>query len=138
LDIDPGFDAKHEFWMVWRHFIAIAPSPSYERTEESLADFLNFAGYDVLLPVARSHHPWINLVRLMSSADQQTLTLLLHDSLRELSARFALICPTQGKERLTITELGNVKNPSNPVSTTHSISTPVVNPGGHIRMLMRA
>ncbi len=21
LDIDPGFDSKHEFWLVWRHFI---------------------------------------------------------------------------------------------------------------------
>jgi hypothetical protein len=23
LDIDPGFDSKHEFWMVWRHFLAL-------------------------------------------------------------------------------------------------------------------
>ena len=23
LDIDSGFDSKHEFWMVWRHFLAL-------------------------------------------------------------------------------------------------------------------
>ncbi|WP_211175922.1 hypothetical protein [Brasilonema sp. UFV-L1] len=23
LDIDPGFDSKHEFWMAWRHFLAL-------------------------------------------------------------------------------------------------------------------
>ena len=85
LDIDPGFDAKHEFWMVWRHFIALSedPPPYSEETEEDLADFLNFEGYEVLLPVARSHHPHIKLVRLIPSLDRQTLTLFLHDSFHE-------------------------------------------------------
>lgn len=85
LDIDPGFDAKHEFWMVWRHFIALPaePPPYSEQTEEDLADFLNFDGYEVLLPVERSHHPYIKLVRLMPSIDEQTLTLFLHDSFHE-------------------------------------------------------
>jgi hypothetical protein len=85
LDIDPGFDAKHEFWMVWRHFIALPeePSPYYEKTEDNLADFLNFEGFEVLLPVERSHHPKIELVRLIPSADNQTLTLFLHDSYHE-------------------------------------------------------
>ncbi len=85
LDIDPGFDSKHEFWMVWRHFIAFPedPSPFYEKDEEDLAEFVNFSGFDVLLPVPRSHHPHIQLIRLISSADRQTLTLFLHDSFHE-------------------------------------------------------
>ena len=46
LDIDPGFDSKHEFWMVWRHFIAFSenPSPIYENKIEDLAEFINFNG----------------------------------------------------------------------------------------------
>jgi hypothetical protein len=24
LDIDPGFDAKHEFWLAWHHFQTMA------------------------------------------------------------------------------------------------------------------
>lgn len=23
LDVDPGVDSKHEFWMAWRHFIVL-------------------------------------------------------------------------------------------------------------------
>ena len=85
LDIDPGFDAKHEFWMVWRHFVSLSnePSPYFEKTEADLADFLNFEGFEVLLPVARSHHPYIQLIRLIPSVDQQTITLFLHDSFHE-------------------------------------------------------
>ena len=68
--------------MVWRHFIALPQEPSRgsERTEEDLAEFLNFEGFDVLLPVPRSHHPYIRLIRLIPSADGRTLTLFLHDS----------------------------------------------------------
>lgn len=85
LDIDPGFDAKHEFWMRWQHFIALPeerPSDS-EMTEDDLADFINFDGYDILLPVSRSHHPNIALIRLIPSADGKTITLYLHDSFHE-------------------------------------------------------
>jgi hypothetical protein len=82
LDIDPGFDSKHEFWMAWRHFIALPEEPPsyYQKTEEDLADFLTFDGFDILLPVPRTHHPQIRLIRLIPSADQQVLTLFLHDS----------------------------------------------------------
>lgn len=85
LDIDPGLDSKHEFWMVWRHFIALSesPSPYYEETEEDLAEFLNFDGFNVLLPIPRSHHPNIRLIRLIPSIDKKTLTLFLHDSFHE-------------------------------------------------------
>ncbi|MGB7440799.1 MAG: hypothetical protein WA919_07000 [Coleofasciculaceae cyanobacterium] len=85
LDIDPGFDSKHEFWMVWRHFITLPEETSsfYETTEDDLAEFLNFDGFDVLLPVVRTHHPDIRLVRLIPSADQQTLTLFIHDSFHQ-------------------------------------------------------
>ncbi len=82
LDIEPGFDSKHEFWMAWRHFIALPEEASafYEKTEEDLAEFLNVDGFDVLLPVRRTHHPYIRLIRLIQSNDEKALTLFLHDS----------------------------------------------------------
>jgi hypothetical protein len=33
------------------------PSPYYKTTEDNLADFLNVEGFEVLLPVERSHKP---------------------------------------------------------------------------------
>jgi hypothetical protein len=85
LDIDPGFDAKHEFWMKWGHFIKLPEERfSYsEMSEEDLADFINFNGFDILLPVSRSHHPNIELIRLIPSVDEKTVTLFLHDSFHE-------------------------------------------------------
>jgi len=40
LDIDSGFDSKHD-WMAWWHFIALPENPSshYETTEDSLLCF---------------------------------------------------------------------------------------------------
>ena len=85
LDIDPGFDSKHEFWMVWRHFIALPEESNsfYQKTSDNLANFLNFNGFNVLLPVPRTHHPYIRLVRLIPSADEKSLTLFLHDSFHQ-------------------------------------------------------
>ncbi len=85
LDIDPGFDSKHEFWMAWQHFLALPEetSPFYEKTEDDLAEFLKFDGYDVLLPVERTHNPYIRLIRLIPSAEEKTLTIFLHDSFHE-------------------------------------------------------
>lgn len=85
LDIDPGFDSKHEFWMAWQHFIALPEetSPLYEKTSDDLAEFLNFDGFDVLLPVSRTHHPFIKLIRLLVSNDEKTLTLFVHDSFHQ-------------------------------------------------------
>jgi hypothetical protein len=82
LDIDPGFDAKHEFWMNWGHFIALPEQPPsyYQKTEDDLAEFINFNGLEILLPVSCSHHPDIELIRLIPSADGNTVTLYLHDS----------------------------------------------------------
>ena len=82
LDIDPGFDSKHEFWMAWRHFLAVPDAASSPQTTpaEVLADFLTLQGFEVLLPVPRSHHPFIRCLRLIPSADAQTLTLFLHDA----------------------------------------------------------
>jgi hypothetical protein len=99
LDIDPGFDSKHEFWLCWRHFVSLPkdPSPYYEGTEDDLADFLTFDNFSILLPVSRTHHPAIRLIRLIPSIDQQTLTLLLHDSFYEdwfndqFSARYGFL-----------------------------------------------
>ena len=85
LDIDPGFDSKHEFWMRWEHFLTIPDDGSsfFEKSEDDLADFLNFNGFDVLLPVSRTHHPYIQLIRLIPSFEQLSLTLILHDSLHQ-------------------------------------------------------
>jgi hypothetical protein len=80
LDIDPGFDSKHEFWMAWHHFLKLPESSYFSRSEDDLADFLQLDGYDILLPVPRSHHPNIHPIRVIPSTDQQTLTLLLQDS----------------------------------------------------------
>ena len=85
LDIDPGLDAKHEFWMCWRHFLVPFESTfsQDEELEEMRAEFINFEGFDVLLPVPRSHNPHIKLIRLMASHDEKTLTLFQHDSSHE-------------------------------------------------------
>jgi hypothetical protein len=85
LDIDPGFDAKHEFYLSWQHFVRLPdpPSPYYESTEADLADFLTFDDFEVLLPVSRSHHPDIKLIRLIPCVEHQTLTLFLHDSFHD-------------------------------------------------------
>ena len=81
LDIDPGFDSKHEFWMSWRHFIAMPEKTSYyEPDEADLAEFYSLDGVYVLFPVPHSHHPFIKIIRLIPSSDGQTLTILLHDS----------------------------------------------------------
>ncbi|MEG4624798.1 hypothetical protein Q5691_10990 [Microcoleus sp. w1-18aA5] len=80
LDIDPGFDSKHEFWMAWHHFLKLPEESYFEIAEDSLADFLTVEEYNLLLPVPRSHHASIDPIRLISSADQQTLTLFLQDS----------------------------------------------------------
>lgn len=80
LDIDPGFDSKHEFWMAWHHFLTLPEDSYFPRTEDSLVEFLTIEGYNLLLPVPRSHHDSITPIRLLPSADQQTLTLFLQDS----------------------------------------------------------
>jgi hypothetical protein len=79
IDIDPGFDSKHEFWMAWRRFLVQDLSDD----EIELAEFLNFNGFDVLLPVPRNHHPYIRLIRLIPSSDEKTLTIFLHDSFHQ-------------------------------------------------------
>ena len=83
LDIDPGFDSKHEFWMTWENFLVLPENSYYESSEDDLAEFINFEGNNVLIPVPRSHHPAIELVRLIKSADENTLTLFIHDSFHE-------------------------------------------------------
>lgn len=80
LDIDPGFDSKHEFWMQWHHFLKLPEESYVPRSEDSLAEFFTLEEHHLLLPVARSHHADIAVIRLMPSADQQTLTLFLQDT----------------------------------------------------------
>jgi hypothetical protein len=80
LDIDPGFDSKHEFWMAWHHFLKLPESSYFQRSEDDLADFLTLDGYGILLPVPQSHHASIDPIRSIPSADHQTLTVFLQDS----------------------------------------------------------
>src|SRR5262252_8227201 len=84
LDIDPGFDAKHEFWLAWRHFLTMSDWGQSQGISEDdvLADFITVEGYHILFPVPRSHHPYMRIVRLIPSADAQTLTVFLHDTYR--------------------------------------------------------
>lgn len=93
LDIDPGFDSKHEFWMAWHHFLKLPDQSYYRGTEEDLADFITVEDYHVLLPVPRSHHGAIHPIRLIPSADGQTLTLFLQDSYY----RDWFTCPTDAR-----------------------------------------
>ena len=85
LDISPGFDSKHEFWMCWKHFLTISEESSslFEKSEDDLAEFLKFKGFDVLLPVPKKHHPNIRLIRLIPSSDEGSLTIFLHDSFHQ-------------------------------------------------------
>jgi hypothetical protein len=81
LDIDPGFDAKHEFFMSWNSFISLPESNSFYRsTEEDLAEFIRYQNRLVLLPVERKHHPFLSIIRAMLSIDEQSITLFIHDS----------------------------------------------------------
>jgi hypothetical protein len=43
-------------------------------------DFLAIEKFDVLLPVGRSHHPNITILRCIESADGNTLTIFLKDT----------------------------------------------------------
>lgn len=79
LDIDLGFDSKHEFWMAWKRFLTQELSDD----QQELAEFLYFDGFNVLLPVPRNHHPFIKLIRLIPSSDEKTLTIFLHDSFHQ-------------------------------------------------------
>jgi hypothetical protein len=55
IDIDPGLDAKHEFFMRWEYLLPNSRTADDEEGE--LAELINFDGYDVLLPIGRAHHP---------------------------------------------------------------------------------
>ena len=79
LDIEPSMESKHEFYLSWDTFVVLKQSPYYTKTEEDLAEFVHWEGYDILLPVARSHHPSLQLIRLIPSADEQSLTIFLQD-----------------------------------------------------------
>jgi hypothetical protein len=61
----------------------VSDSPYYQGIDDDLAEFLIIEGYPLLLPVPRTHNASIHPIRLMPSADQQTLTLFLQDSHHE-------------------------------------------------------
>lgn len=63
------------------------------------AELMHLGGRDVLLPIGRSHHPNITLVRTIVSDDGKSLTLFLKDTtyvedprMEFLSAGFLAVC----------------------------------------------
>ena len=80
IDIDPGFNAKHEFGSSWNKFVNLSQHSFYESTEEDLAEFIEYDGKFILLPVERSHHSSMAVIRGMMSRDFQSITLFIHDS----------------------------------------------------------
>jgi hypothetical protein len=81
LDIDP-FDAKHEFWLSWHHFLTISDWAQSQGISEDdvLADFITVEEYNILLLYhAHTIHRCV-IVRLIPSADAQSLTVFLHDT----------------------------------------------------------
>lgn len=81
LDVDYGFDAKHEFYMSWNSFVTLPENNSfYHSTEEDLAEFIEYESRFILLPVERKHNPFLSIIRAMLSIDEQSITLLIHDS----------------------------------------------------------
>jgi hypothetical protein len=78
IDIDPGLDAKHEFFLRWEYLLPNSQTGNHEQGE--VAELINFDGYDVLLPIGQAHHPHIHLLRLHPSTDNNWLTLFLFDT----------------------------------------------------------
>ncbi len=78
LDVDYGLDAKHEFFFTWASFIETTEYQIIDE-EETRAEFIELEGKNVLLPVPRTHNPYMNLIRLIKSDDERSVTLFLHD-----------------------------------------------------------
>jgi hypothetical protein len=78
IDIDPGLDAKHEFFLRWEYLLPNSETANHEEGE--MAELINFDEYDVLLPIGQAHHPHIHLLRLHPSTDNNWLTLFLFDT----------------------------------------------------------
>ena len=78
--IDRGFHAKHEFFLSWNSFVTLSQNSYYQSTEEDLAEFIEYENRFILLPVERSHHPDMSIIRGMISTDMQSITLIIQDS----------------------------------------------------------
>lgn len=74
---------KHEGPWEWRYLL-----------ENDVVEFITVEGFDVLLPVGRENYPNISVVRVIPSADRQTLTLFLTDTtyFTEMFAGFMAVC----------------------------------------------
>jgi hypothetical protein len=76
------------------------PLPGQEdRYKPDPAEFLRIAGCDVLLPIGRSHHPNITILRTIVGDDGKSLTIFLKDTtyaedpeLEFFSAGFLAVC----------------------------------------------
>jgi hypothetical protein len=67
----------------WRWDRIIEKHEGPERWESTLKyadpEFIEIAGYPVLLPVDREHHPNITILRCIASEDRRMLTIFLKD-----------------------------------------------------------
>ena len=70
---------KHEGPEDWEYQLGYR-SEYIELTEADDAEFLEIGGYFVLFPVARKRHPNITILRVIPSADGNTLTIFLKDT----------------------------------------------------------
>jgi hypothetical protein len=68
----------------WRWDRIIEKHEGPERWESTLKyadpEFIEIAGYPVLLPVGREHYPNITILRCIASEDRRTLTIFLKDT----------------------------------------------------------
>jgi hypothetical protein len=70
---------KHEGPEDWKHQLGYR-SQYIELTEADDAEFLEIEGHFVLLPIERSRHPNLTILRTILSADGNSLTLFIKDT----------------------------------------------------------
>jgi hypothetical protein len=71
------FIEKHEGPWDWAWEFDQAEDEGEEEADPP--EFINLGGYDILLPVGRSHHPQITPLRIMAGEDGRMLTIFLKD-----------------------------------------------------------
>jgi hypothetical protein len=68
-------------------------------------EFINISGYDVLLPIDKEYHQNITILRVIPSADGNTLTIFFQDtsfSNRDFDSGFLAICEKMPDENFFV------------------------------------
>lgn len=69
-------------------------------------EFMNMAGYEILLPIEKKYHPNITPIRVIPSADGKTLTIFFQDTSfgnDKFDSGFLAICEKMSNETFFIT-----------------------------------